>query len=114
MNEKRVGQSAVLLKNGKVLIAGGFGENGILSTSEIYNPQNGSFERTGSMNFGRGDFTLTLLMNGDVLVTGGEGADNALTSAEIYNPESGNFTLTGNMNFARTMHTATLLKISAI
>src|SRR5215831_13013632 len=41
---------AILLQNGQVLVAGGDGSNGLLSSAELYNPANGQWSGTGSMN----------------------------------------------------------------
>lgn len=103
-------QSATLLNNGLVLIAGG--DIGI-SSAELYNPTSGVFTLTGSMSVGRKAHSATLLNNGMVLIAGGAFEDiqgtNILASAELYNPATGIFTVTGSMSIAREYHTATLL-----
>ncbi len=104
MNTPRVGQTATLLNNGTVLMAGGSGD-----AAELYNPATGIFSYTGSMNAPRGGQTATLLNNGMVLMAGGNGSAGFLASAELYNPATGTFTYTGSMNTARGDHTATLL-----
>ena len=43
MHWPRVGFTATLLRNGKVLIAGGFVEGKASATAELYDPANGSF-----------------------------------------------------------------------
>jgi hypothetical protein len=111
--------TATLLPNGKVLIAGGFGDGfeclgaGAGNVAELYDPVAGSFTRTGNMVALRGGHTATLLMNGKVLVAGGADQDPAGTgsaSAELYDPSSGGFTQTGSMAVGRFRHTATLLQ----
>lgn len=111
MTGPRAEQSATLLPNGKVLIAGGYSDCSptYLKTAELYDPSTGIFTATGSMTTGRAQHTATLLANGKVLIAGGNGGD-ALASAEVYDPGSGTFsTTTGNMTHARIKHTATLL-----
>jgi len=111
----RYDQTATLLQNGKVLIAGGLGNNGkVLNTAELYDPQTGTFSATGSMNAARILHTATLLPNGEVLVTGGLYYDSFTfqewSTAELYDPTTGTFSYTGNMSTPRTSHSATLLK----
>jgi hypothetical protein len=107
----RIGHTATLLPNGKVLVVGG-GSAGhdALTSVELYDPSIGSWTATGNMVTSRSGPTATLLEDGMVLVAGGSnGAGGALASAELYNPASGSWTAAGNMNGGRTGHTATLL-----
>jgi large repetitive protein len=105
MSVARAGQTATLLGDGKVLVAGGG-----TATAELYNPASATFTATGSMSTARRDATATLLGNGDVLVAGGiEGGYRQLSSAELYDPTSGTWSLTGSMSVARSGQTATLL-----
>jgi hypothetical protein len=107
MTVPRQNHTATLLKNGLVLIAGGFNGSTILSTAELYNPATGTFTATGSMSTARAQHTATLLNNGMVLIAGGQGATS---SAELYDPVAGTFTpTTGSLNNGRYAHTATLL-----
>ena len=84
----RLGHTATLTPDGRVLISGGFKDwtNGYhsYSSAEIFDPTTGSFTIAGQMNVGRFWHSATLLSNGSVLVTGGIGGDQALSSAEIY------------------------------
>jgi N-acetylneuraminic acid mutarotase len=100
--------TATLLPNGQVLLAGGFGSSGSLSSAELYDPNIGGgtwTATTNMLNSARAYHTATLLTNGQVLVTGGY---NGGTNSELYNPVSG-WTNTGSLNTARGEHTATLL-----
>jgi hypothetical protein len=106
MARGRYTYTATLLNNGKVLVAGGSGEN----SAELYDPVTGTFTPTGSMVNVRYFHTATLLNNGKVLVTGGyDTAPTMLASAEIYDPATGSWALTGSMANVRYAHTATLL-----
>ncbi len=60
-----------MLPNGKVLVAGGYGNGGALTSAELYDPASGSWTATGSLNTARDVHTATLLPNGKVLVAGG-------------------------------------------
>jgi hypothetical protein len=92
MLSPRTGHTARLLFNGKVLVAGGGGDESdvpLAHFAELYNPSTGTFESTGSISEGP-THTVTLLPDGRLLATGD------LTAA-IYDPSTGNFTPTGNM-----------------
>ncbi|OGU23155.1 MAG: hypothetical protein A2X85_13370 [Geobacteraceae bacterium GWF2_54_21] len=102
--------TATLLQNGKILVAGGFGSNGILSSAELYDPATNSWAPAGNLSTARMQHTATLLPNGKVLVTGGSGSiDTMLSSAELYDPATNNWTPAGSLATARFDHTATLL-----
>ena len=99
-------QTATLLANGQVLIAGGTNNtSGALNSAELFNPAMGKWTVTGSMNTARSGHTANLLQNGQVLVTGGD----SFGTAELYNPATGTWTTTGSMNTDRSGNTATLL-----
>jgi hypothetical protein len=93
MTTGRLGHTATLLPNGRVLIAGGYfdyacsqtclGYEG-LKSAEIYDPVSGSFSSTDPMLATRFWHSATLLQDGSVLIAGGIGADLPLASAEIY------------------------------
>ena len=119
MSVPRSEHTATLLRNGKVLIAGG---NASVTTSnvsaELYNPVAGTFAATGSMTVAREQHTATLLSSGAVLITGGctNFANGSLPScyesgiAELYDAAIGTFAATGSMTVSRSRHTATLLQ----
>ncbi len=110
MTTGRSSFGGVLLQNGKVLIAGGAGAGGALSSAELYDPATSSFTITGSMSTARYIQRMTLLPNGKVLVTGGASAANqSYASAELYDPVAGTFSSAGSMSTSRLHHTATLL-----
>jgi N-acetylneuraminic acid mutarotase len=114
MRTARASQTATLLTNGLVLVAGGTGENGgALASSELYNSASGTWSSTGSLNVARVSARSVLLANGVVLTMGGCVSNDCLSSttrsAEIYNPMSGTWTVTGSMRTARAEFIAVLL-----
>jgi hypothetical protein len=123
MTSGREYDTATLLSNGRVLIAGGIDESGRNVTSaELYDLATGTFSETGSLNQARQSHAATLLSDGHVLITGGlqfvysvtSGgwsvvSWSTLASAESYDPQTGLFSPIGSMTTARYGHTATLL-----
>ncbi len=109
LHTARENHTATLLPDGRVLVAGGCGDdycNTVLSSAEIYDPATGTWSTTGSMAAARVHFTATLLPSGKVLAVGGF---YATASAELYDPASGTWTATGSMAKARYNHAAALL-----
>ena len=100
MNEPRMGHTATLLADGRLLIAGGD------APAELYDPTTETWTVTGNTVEARGGHTATLLLDGTVLVAGGYGNT---ASAELYDPGTGTWRATGDMPQPHAAHTATLL-----
>jgi hypothetical protein len=103
MHHARVGQTATLLTNGKVLIAGGKGDS-LTASAELYDPKTGTFTETGSLMTARYKHTAGLLPDGRVLIAGGSNEHDwtgNLSSAEVYDPNMGKFSQTSALNDAR-------------
>ncbi len=104
-----------VLRNGKVLAAGGLIEGfpeASTSAADLYNPATGTWTNTGYMNTDRRGHTATLMPNGQVLVTGGVSEllnGPRVNSAEFYDPVAQTWSNTASMQSARVGHTATLL-----
>jgi N-acetylneuraminic acid mutarotase len=114
----RQGGTATLLRDGKVLVAGGWANGSasasgpVLASAELYDPGSGTWSVTGSMVRPRAGHTATLLPDGKVLVAGGNNPTetvSVLASAELYDPGSGSWTATANMLTTGVGFTATLL-----
>jgi hypothetical protein len=112
MSRVRVDQAAVLLKDGRVLVAGGADANGTAqNTAEIFDPNSGHWTQTGTMPSARAAFTLTVLPDGRVVAAGGYGTDpgQALTTADLFDPATGGWTTTGALVHGRRFQAATPL-----
>jgi hypothetical protein len=84
MTTARASDTATVLKDGRVLMAGG--SPGI-SSAELYDPKLGTFTPTAnSMTTGRAGHTATLLPDGRVLIAGGTGNSGSGSSAELLIP----------------------------
>jgi hypothetical protein len=117
LNDARFMHTATLLADGRVLVAGGFGNPypnpnpAVLDTAEIYDPATGTWTRTGSMNVRRGIHQAALLADGRVLVAGGRTCNAPppatcnntfrTATAELWDPATDTWTLTGSMSGER-------------
>jgi Galactose oxidase, central domain len=118
MMSYRANCSVALLRDGRVLVAGGLVYDGskdvYLSSAEIYDPATNTFMQSGSLHTAREHATATVLADGRVLIAGGDQWVNgrtgvALDSAEIYDPVTSLFSVTGSLHLDRLDGTATLL-----
>ena len=113
MSSPREYHTATLLRDGRVLVAGGFDGSAPVRTAEIYDPTAGTFSATGSMTTARQNHCASLLPDGRVLVTGGLVNNNlaATAAAEIFDPAAGTFSPASNdMPDARFDFTSTTLQ----
>jgi N-acetylneuraminic acid mutarotase len=104
-----------LLRDGKVLLAGGGGSGDpMLASAELYDPSSGTWTSTASMLAPRGESASTLLADGRVFVVGGfsdPSVPNAplLASAELFDPKTGSWIDAGGMSAGHFDLTVTLL-----
>ncbi|CAF1691348.1 unnamed protein product, partial [Adineta ricciae] len=111
MNHQRSHHTATLLKNGKVLVTGGYYDiscNIFVRNDELYNPSTGTWRNTDKMS--NIYHTTILLSNGKVLMAGGLPA----VSSQLYDPLTGTWNKTGPMSDWRQGHSASLLKNGSV
>jgi hypothetical protein len=123
LTTERTSHTAILLTNGKVLLAGGWATlsgTPVWASAELYDPSAKTFSATGSMTTPRTGHTATLLPDGTVLIAGGGATfdvgygGSAQVSAELYDPSAGTFVASGSMTDGRSEHTATLLNTGQV
>jgi hypothetical protein len=87
MQQGRLGQTATVLEDGSLLVAGG--AFAALASAELYDAKAGRWSATGNMVTPRVNCTATLLLDGKVIVAGGDSLNGVLASAELYDPSNG-------------------------
>lgn len=112
-------QTATLLPDGRVLLAGGLISGGASSNVDIYDSKQNVWLTQFGMRAGRWGHTATLLRDGRVLFLGGLGGSqfeppSFLKSGEVYDPRANSATVIAEMPVARSQHTATLLRTSMV
>ncbi len=107
--------TATLLNDGRILVAGGYYfdrstlQNIYYKTCEIFDPITETWSFTDSLAVGRSSHTATLLNNGRVLITGGQNNTGDINSCEIYNPVTNEWAVVNSLLHARSFHSAVLL-----
>jgi uncharacterized protein (TIGR03437 family) len=108
LNLGRQNAAATLLKDGRVLIAGGQIPGVYTDTAEIYDPVTGKFTRTGSMTCTRISGYLIPLPNGKVIAPN-SCFPTSSAAVDVFDPVTGTFSQDGFLNQARALGPAMLL-----
>ena len=113
MSGSRDDHVAVLLRDGRVLLAGGWGAStsGPLAATELYDPATRSFSPGPRLGVARSGITAARLRDGRVLLAGGFTGNRPTTSyAELFDPSTNIVTPTARMMIPRGGHSASLLR----
>jgi hypothetical protein len=116
MHESRSEARAIVLSDGRVLVAGGRNSSGPLSSCEIYDPVANKWSYTSPLNERRFRFELRKLPDGQLFVAGGLStiAGATLSSCEIYDPSTERWTLTASMSHPREIFGMLVLPDSTV
>ena len=114
MQTHRYVQDAVLLQDGRVLVAGGWSSTTLqsrsLASAEIFDPGTGRWASVGDMTTGRAQFRMAVLPDGRVLAVGGLGSGHEpQASVDLFDPGSESWTSTGAMSDASWWPTLVVL-----
>ena len=113
MREGHSGGLAVVLKDGRVLVAGGYNQAEGLASSEVFDPNLGEWMRTASMARKTFANTAIVLPDGSVLFTGGFGMSRSkggiTPGSEVFDPHSNEWRKAPDTVHGRMGHTITLL-----
>ena len=115
LNSARSGPAGSVLKDGRILVAGGWYSDMpdappvlVIASAELFDPATGRWSRTGSLARARLGASAATLSDGRVLIAGGwgdiprdvegpYGFSDELASAEIFDPATGTFSETGSL-----------------
>ena len=112
MSIERMAHTATTLRDGRVLVAGGFvNERSAVHSAQSYSPVTERFASLPRMITVRHSHSATLLPSGKVLLVGGfvEG-NTTTTTAELFDPVSNTFSAAGALRSPRAGHIAVLLR----
>ena len=110
MSTARVGQIAVRLGNGDVLVAGGQDTGADpLQTAETFSPRSYRWSLVASMPKPAAEQAAVILPDGQVLVTGGIVAGKVSSQALLYNYRTNSWHFAAPMHHARAAHASLLL-----
>src|SRR5207302_746793 len=89
----RKGHAAALLKDGRVVIAGGFNGTGVFASMALFDPASNSITLlASSLSVPRPGLSATTLLDGTVLFFGGYDGTRTLNSADVFDPIAGTVT----------------------
>lgn len=102
---------AVKLRDGRVLVVGGYAYGSYLGSAELYNPATNSWKSVQPHYVHGLYFTLTSLADGRILAVGGNRCGSANEAgAEIFDPTTDQWTRTTSLPYPKSGHAGVLLK----
>jgi len=104
MLQARVSHAAVLLRDGRVLVIGGFQPGTETATTELYDPARNAFAAGPTLFEPLADPVAIVLGDGSVLVAGGFSGHTSIASAQLLDPGLTAFRPTGSMSTPRSSH----------
>ena len=118
MHRTRSAMSAILLRNGDVLVVGGVSTamrdgglmNVVLRSAETYDPVADQWTKVAAMHDRRVGPVIERLPHGRILVAGGHNNRAGASSAEIYHPKTGDWRMTDPMSVPRYLGASTRLR----
>lgn len=115
--QARMGHTATLLTDGRVLVAGGIDPvigGGVLRSAEAYVPSSRSWQRVPRMSAARTQHTATRLGDGRVLVVGGYDGSGPTRAVAIFDPATDSWTAARRLRQARHLHAAVRLRDGSV
>lgn len=107
---RRQSHTASLLSDGRVFVAGGYGNGRCLDSTEIFDITTQTFSKGAILRTPRCDHTAVNLGDGRIALIGGLGADwTFLDSVEIFDPKTNSLHYAGRLTVPRTGHVSVLL-----
>jgi len=111
MNIHRICFSATLLKDGRVLVAGGYNPSGVLSSDETYDPATDGWAVNAPMPHPHVLHASALLNDGRVLIAGGDCfVELPCADAELFDPSNATWRSAGKMSAPRSAPATILLR----
>jgi len=110
LRTSRDDHAAIRLADGRVLVAGGWGGQGVLATTEVYDPATGSFSDGPAMSSPRAGFAAIELDDGRVLLAGGFTGNHTTTpTADLFDPTTDTILAVAPLQEARGSYAAARL-----
>ena len=105
MSSGRVGHAAGVLRDGRIIVAGGE----LAGTADLFDPVANRWTPAGSLSMPRFGPVAATLPDGTVLLVGGKSGSTWPAASERFDPARGTWTTEGSVTNDRYVHTAHLL-----
>lgn len=105
----RIGAAAVMLSDGRVLIAGGWSGGRPTATIELYDPARRTSTAAGNLQRARADVAAVALRDGRVALIGGFDGRTTVADVDLFDPQTGR--ATAGPPLARARATAAAVRL---